>query len=243
MNKNKGISLIEILVAIFLVALIVGPFTGMFLQSTRARKSMSRQFQAIYLSRNELEILMSKNCLEAYRSRGVKEVDDFFIRTSIAPYSVKSDMQCFYIISNNINDSQDELRVFSPDGFRNFLLEANMDDYTMYIDIQQTSFNISLGEQTMSGLLMPSEKCDVYINLIHGQLDNNITFNITGDINITIYPGANNNWDIISDKECTVTDKCFYRDYIISKVRIEAFDNTSLGQPIFQIENIIRLKN
>ena len=83
----------------------------------------------------------------------------------------------------------------------------------------------------------------MYINLIHGQLDNNITFNITGDINITIYPGANNNWDIISDKECTVTDKCFYRDYIISKVRIEAFDNTSLGQPIFQIENIIRLKN
>ncbi len=66
MKNNKGISLIEIIVSILILALIVGPFTGIFIQSRMVRKTMSRQLKAIYAVRNEMEMLMSMNSGEVY---------------------------------------------------------------------------------------------------------------------------------------------------------------------------------
>lgn len=98
MKYNKGISLIEILVSILILALIVGPFTGLFIQSNLVRKTMSKQLRVIYAVRNEMEILMSLNSGEVYDSEGVKRVDDLLIRTEIYTYDPETGSDCFYIM-------------------------------------------------------------------------------------------------------------------------------------------------
>lgn len=96
MKNNKGISLIEIIVSILILALIVGPFTGIFIQSRMVRKTMSRQLKAIYAVRNEMEMLMSMNSGEVYGSKGEKSVDDIFIRTQVHPYDAEiGKVYCF----------------------------------------------------------------------------------------------------------------------------------------------------
>lgn len=243
MNQNKGVSLVEVLVSIFIIAIIIGPFTGMFVQSSRVRDSISKQFKEIYSVRNEMEMLMSKDCVEAYGYNGVRKIDDFYIRTSIEPYSVKTGSNCFYIIVKNIEGARDEILVFTPNEHISFLLDQNGSVFNIEIDITSTHYNITLGHQTISGSLRITDKNDICINLVEKQSNNKIIFHITGDTYITIYPGNDKHWTLVSDNEYTVVDKCFYRNYSIFKAKVEAFKDANLEHPIFEIQNIVRLKN
>lgn len=243
MNQNKGVSLVEVLVSIFIIAIIIGPFTGMFIQSTKVRDSTSKQFKAIYIVRNEMEMLMSKNSKEAYEYNGIKKIDDIYVRTSIEPYSVKSGSNCFYIIVKDIGDLKDEILVFTPNEHKSFLLDHDANTFNIEVDITNSYYYLTLGHQTISGSLQSSNKNDICINLIEKKSSNKIIFHITGDAYITIYPGNDKNWVLSSDNEYTVVDKCFYRDYSIFKANVEAFEDANLKHSIFEIQNIVRLKN
>ncbi len=243
MSKNKGVSLVEVLVSIFILAIIIGPFTGMFLQSTKVREFTSKQLKVIYSVRNEMETLMSKNSLAAYDHCGIKKINDFFIRTSIKPYSVKTGSNCFYIIVKNIGNLRDEILIFTPNEYQSVLLAHDSNTFKIEIDIKNTYYNLNFGNRIITGSLDSSHKSDIYINLIEKQSSNNIIFHITGNAYITIYPGNNKNWTLFSDNEYTIFDKCFYRDYSIFSAKIEAFEDINLEHSIFEIQNIIRLKN
>ena len=243
MTKNKGVSLIEILVALFILALIVGPFTGMFLQSTRIRNIASNQLKTIYTVRNEMEILMSKDAEGAYNSAGVKNVDDLYIRTSVVPYSAKTGTQCFYLTAKSLGKQGDAITVLAPDGYRSFLLEGDDGSYTVDINIDGWSYTIKVGSRSISGQFRASDKSHIQINLIDKQSSNHLDFNVVGNADVVVYPGSCTCWNLICDSEYTVINQCFYRDYSILKVKIEAFEDASLYPLIYEIENIIRTRN
>lgn len=243
MNQNKGVSLVEVLVSILILAIIIGPFTRMFVQSTKVRDFTSKQLKVIYTVRNEMETLMSKNSVEAYDHNGMKKVDDFYIQTSIKPYSVKTGSNCFYIIVKDIGNARDEILIFTPNEYKSFVLNNDSKTFNIKIDIKDTYYILTLGHQTLVGNLDLPSKSDIYINLIEKQSNSNIIFYITGNTYITIYPGNDKNWTLYSDNGHTIIEKCFYRDYSIFSAKIEAFEDENLEHPIFKIQNIIRLKN
>jgi len=243
MKYNKGISLIEILVSILILALIVGPFTGLFIQSNLVRKTMSKQIRVIYAVRNEMEILMSLNSGEVYDSEGVKRVDDLLIRTEIYTYDPETGSDCFYIMPKGNLGSGDEIMVLTPDGYRKILADLSEDPCVVDITISEGSYQIRIGADSISGHCRLAEKPAIQINLADKMSDISYDFNIDGDADITVYPGNHDNWNLLYDEEYRVVDRCFYRDYCIFRARIEAFDDPSLSKSIFGIENIFTVAN
>jgi len=243
LKENKGVSLVEILVSIFILAIIIGPFAGIFVQSTSVRDSTSFQLKAIYTVRNEMEVLMSKEVTEAYASKGIRKVNDYYIRTSIEPYSVGYGSNCFYFVIRKTDNLNEEILIFTPDEHRSFLLENDGGIINLEVDTIYNSYYLSFGDQTISGNLFSSGKSIIYINLIEKQSSHKINFHITGDAHTTVYPGDDSNWALSTANSFTVVDKCYYRDYSIFTARIEAFEDEDLKCPIFEIQNIIKLKN
>ena len=243
MRWDRGVSLIEILVSIFIIALIVAPFTVIFIQSTAVRGSTSTELKAIYTARNEMEILMSLSSQDVYEFQGVREVNDFFVQTLVTPYSVESSAESIYIIAKSSSDAGDEIRVFTPDGYIAFPTEDNLETYAVEIDLGESFFNINCADQSMSGKLSSSGQCHIEINLIDKKACNNIAFYVNGNADIVIYPGGNESWELNYDGEYTVVDKCFYRNYSLHKIQVKVFDNASLRWPTFRLENIVRLTN
>lgn len=243
MNRNKGLTLIEILVAIFIIALIVGPFTGMFLHSTRVRSILSNQLKTIYAVRNEMEKLMVQDSIEIFNSIGIKEIEGIYLRTSVSPYYPDFGTRCFYIMAKNIEPSRDQLIIFTPDGYKTFLFSGDMESYNIELNIEDELYQLNVADHLIAGSIGSTGKACVQINLIDKESSNHMRFFMTGDVETTIYPGNSVNWDIISNNGYNVVDKCFYRDYSMFKVKIEAFKDASLSHSVFKIENIIRASN
>lgn len=243
MKDDKGVSLIEVLVSMFLLALIVGPFVGMFIQSSKVNKVTDRQLKAIFAVRNEMEILMSLGAQEVYSSAGVKNKDDLFIRTTVKPYSPEIGNHYFCIIVKSLDRIRDEIRVYTPDGSQVFLLEGHGSPYTIDVDIDTTSFNMEVDGQSMSGSYCPSSKTGLEINLLSKESPNYLDFIIKGDAEIRVYSGHDDAWNLTYNGPYTLIDRCFYRDYSLLAVKIEAFDDSALHRTIFKIENIIKTPN
>lgn len=243
MKRNSGVSLIEILVSLLIIALIVGPFTGMFIQSTRVRSVVSKQLRAIYLVRNEMEKLMAKNAIEAYNSNGDSHIDGFYVRTSVVPYSIENDTQCFNIIVKTLDGSENEVIVFTPNGYRALKLHDDGQAHSIEMYIDGSFYEINIANQRISGNFKSSSKPSILINLIDKNLENSLDFSITGDAEIKVYPGSDETWSIANNGGYSVVDRCYYRDYSIFRVEIEAFDDISLNKSFFKIINIIRVPN
>ncbi|HHZ12347.1 MAG: type IV pilus modification PilV family protein [Caldicoprobacterales bacterium] len=243
MKNNKGISLIEIIVSILILALIVGPFTGIFIQSRMVRKTMSRQLKAIYAVRNEMEMLMSMNSGEVYGSKGEKSVDDIFIRTQVHPYDAEIGYACFYIILKSKPDEGDEIMVLTPDGCKTFLPDVSSDPCEVHIVINKESYQIRVGSGSVSGTCQFTGNPTIQINLTDKMPDVPYEFKVDGNVDITVYPGNHNNWNLNYGGEYRVVDRCFYRDYSVFRAKIEAFDDPGYSKRIFGIENIFAVVN
>ncbi|HZJ57327.1 MAG TPA: prepilin-type N-terminal cleavage/methylation domain-containing protein [Clostridia bacterium] len=243
MKNNRGISLIEILVSILILALIVGPFTGIFIQSRMVRRTMSKHLNAMYAVRNEMEILMSMNSGEVYSSNGDKTVGDLLIRISAYPYSAVENSDCIYITSKEIGGLGDEILVLAPGGCKTFIVDAGEDLYKMQIAIDGSSYQINSGKDLISGCLSFVNRPSIQINLTDKSPDILYDFNVYGDADIAVYPGNHDSWCLASNGAYRVVDRCFYRDYCVYRVKVGAFVDPGSNNPIFEIEGIITVKD
>lgn len=243
MIKNNGITLIEILVSLLVLAIIIGPFTGMFVQSSRINNTVKEQLNITYIVRNEMEILMSKDAPQIYMSNGIKNEDDIFIRTTVKPYTPNTGTRSFNIIVKSLAGIGDEIMIYTPSEYRPFLLDGDNESCFIDINIDAWSFNIAVDNLSISEEFSSPGRTSLEINLIAKESLNHLNFNVDGDIEIKVYPGNDDNWNLTFDKAYTIMDKCFYKDYLIFWVKIEAFKDQDLYKPIFEIENIIRAPN
>lgn len=240
---NKGISLVEVLVSLFIIAIIVGPFTGMFVQSTRVRQTTQKQIKGIYAVRNEMEELMAKNLAEAYASNGESMVDGFYLTTSVTSYSTNGNASRFDIIIGTNHELDDEFSILTPEGISSIKIKDTGRPVPIIIELEESLFYINIDGQVIEGVIEDQSIADLYINLTGKSSNNLLQFTVKGDTNIRVYPGDDEDWWISHSEDYLAIDKCTYRDYSLLKARIEAFDDADTDRSLFKIENIIRVKN
>lgn len=239
-TKSKGIGLIEILVSIFLLSIIVGPFIGLHIQSSNINKKIREDYEIIYIAKNEMEILMSKNLNEALDMVGISERENYYIKISLIPYKVNNiyEIKIFLEPYNaNHNANQEILKIITHDKI--YFIEIY--DDPIFIDYNDYSLKIATG---LEEIIIPfTEKTidKLVVDLNKRTKETNIDFIVNNIKEIVVLDYYNNHLTINGDSNYK-NSKFSIKDYVLLQAKIEVFDNEELIDPIYFLENIIKFE-
>lgn len=255
MTKSEGLTFIEILVAIFILALIAGSLLTAYGFSFKHNKEAELLLKATFVAQTKMEMLQSMDALSAYyEGSGQVEQDSsgYYIQTLCQPY-ISEDCHLFSIVLKDKSDAESGYMLYAvpPEGKDVLLLNEISGDTAVSLSIAGNSYSmgISGSEQSFIEGLLPDDtkKIMVVINAIGYSGNHRVTFSFnTGgrEMEAKVYDTSENSsrLTVLGINEQRYHNFA-YRNYSMVRAQIRVFDTETGVQPKVVLESILQLEN
>ncbi|MGI6188627.1 MAG: type II secretion system protein [Clostridiales bacterium] len=255
MNKTRGMTLIEILAALSILALIAGFLLTSYGFSFKHNKKAERMLRASFIAQTKMERLQSMDALSAYyegRGRLVQDSPGYYVQTLCQPY-IPEDCHPFSIVIKDMDDAGQGYVLYAvpPGGMNVFLLEDSTDDISLELSISSHSYSLGIpgsGQADINGTLPDdNKKVVVVVNAVGYSGSHHITFSIISGgrrTEVKLYDTDRNSQLIsvtgISEKRYS---NFVYRDYSMIRALVKVFTDETGVEPKAVLESILRLQN
>ncbi|NLX70598.1 MAG: prepilin-type N-terminal cleavage/methylation domain-containing protein [Clostridiales bacterium] len=254
MNRSAGLTLIEVLVAIFILALIAGSFLTSYGFAHKHNTKAETVLMASFIAQTKMEALQSMDALSAYRQgRGHMVQDDSgcYIQTLCQPY-LSDDYHLFsLVLKDKTGDGQGYmLYAVPPEGKDVLLIDNIVKDTIVNLSIANESFSMEVqgsGQLINGSLTNGGRKIMVMINAVGYSGNHHMTFHInpvgrTVEARVYDTGGNSNKLTILGVSEQRFTDYV-YRNYSMIRAVVSVFADDTDTQPVAVFESIFQLEN
>lgn len=242
LKNKKGLTLVEVLISLFILAFIMGPILAIYVQSITLNKQSECIMDANYLNQKVTEELYTKTYEEALDSQHTKvSSGDYFTSLKIEPYGTNEDLfgspPCYFHI---VFTDEGGLYLCTPDG--NYSI---FDTAPSNITIHTTAntYICDTGGSSLSGSKRSTAPCAVIVNMMYKPASVNLSLELHGNCTAVVYCTNANESDvtIAGDKTIFRGLKKGDKSLIIATVDIynDIDDTTSLAVT----ENVMQLQN
>lgn len=254
MIKNSGMTLIEILIAISIIALIAGSMLTVFSFSTRRNMESEQVLSATFIAQRKIESLQTLDYFSALMEGNGERVSfsDYYIETVCTPY-IPEDCHFFNIVlQDGVSSSSGcELYAIPPSGDTTFFLDKVSGDIEIVLSIVGDNYTLNMTRPknlSLSGILPNDEKkVIVAINTTQYRGTAPISFHIDSGsrrVEAKVYDTSENSTILsVSGIPTYCYHNYTYRDCSMLRACVQVFDNETDLKPKAMIENILQLEN
>ncbi|MFO7296245.1 MAG: type II secretion system protein [Clostridia bacterium] len=247
--NSKGMTLIEVLIATALLAMVAGILLTAFGFSLVSTKKAENTLSSTFVAQSRMEEIHGMDVATALEEgRGERRLFmDKYVETIVKPY-FRENCHAFYVI---LGGALADVYAVPPDNSGALQISTIMGSRSMNISISANSYSIaSAGYETLEGSLPPnSQDIMVLINGVKYSSPANVTINVTAagcNVSVWVYDGGSNSSRIEvtgSNVEIKRFSGYTYRDYSTVKVQVKVYEREDDLQPSANFSSILQLKN
>ncbi len=260
LSSKDALTLIEVIISIAILALVVGPFLGMFVQITRTNKVSQKTLESTFIAQRNMESLYDLCYDQILEKRVMKEPQDgYYVDIDILPYGVlpiedgippiygQYEGCYFHLLFQQGEGSGINAILVSPDmaSVRTYTTLSEKINVVIAVDADSREYSWSAaGLFSESGILPEGEYPVILVNMVQFTHEIPIVLDVTGDVYGIIYANEDN-VDLISynGNYYKIYTGANYRDYSLVKAFVHVYESIDDTNPVTTMEGLIQVKN
>jgi len=241
MKQQKGMTLVEVLISLVILAMLVTPFLFLFIQSTKGRLSVRNALYASQAASNYMEKLAAMNCIEISLSNGEFIDGNLLIKSESIPWAAQQ-KPCFYFIFQDNGQAKHQCMIIPPDGGKGIFLKALPEHFNIEVVIDKYTYQIYADSHSITGEIEEAVKPIILVNAAFMPEDVVINLNIEGNADVIAYSNQNG-LNIECEQAPIINQGIYYRDYTLFRSVVEVFDAINTDILLSRVESILRIPN
>jgi len=260
LSNKDAFTLIEVIISIAILALLVGPFLGMFVQITRINKASQKTLESTFIAQRNMESLYDLRYDQILEKRVRKEPQDgYYVDIDILPHGVLPNEEgipaiygqyepCyFHILFQQDEESGIKTILISPDkaSVGKYTVLPEKIDVVIAVEPESGEYFWSVaGLFSESGMLPDGEYPAILVNMIQLAHEIPIVLDVTGDVYGIIYASKDNvNQVRYHGSHYKIYAGTNYRDYSLVKAFVHVYEAIDDTIPLTTMEGLIQVKN
>lgn len=248
-KSDSGATFLEVILALVILALIIGPFMSAFVFAERGTVVAGDVLDASFVAQRRLEELSALDFRSAVDAgnRIREPFSDLFAEVSAVPYH-PANPHFFSIVVHDIPGRR--LFVTTPTGGEVRVLENINTNVTIALQVTANSYSVSVpGQSVLNGSLPPSGNVLVMLNATQYTGAHNVTLNIQpgGRTDAHVYTSFTNDARIRIEGLTGTPLRRFVgftnRNYSMLRARVSVFESLADTLPVAVMESVFELPN
>ncbi|MGI6705455.1 MAG: type IV pilus modification PilV family protein [Clostridia bacterium] len=260
LSNKDAFTLVEVIISIAILALLMGPFLGLFVQITRTNKISQKTLESTFIAQRNMESLYDLCYEELLEKRVMKEPQDgYYVDIDILPYGALPNEEgipaiygqyetCyFHLLFQQGEESDIKVILISPDmpSIRTYTSVPERIDVVIAANADSGEYSWSVaGLFSESGVLPEGEYPVIVVNMVQFAHKTPVVLNVTGDVYGIVYTGRDNADQIsYQGSHYKIYSGADYRDYSLVKVFVRVYESLDDPIPLTTMEGLIQVKN
>ena len=240
-KNRRGFTLLEVVLAVALIAMIALPLLTVFLQSVKTDKAAESVLNANYISQSYTETLDSKTYTQALSSTPTRvQVGDYYLTGQIFPHgsiNASFDTQCDY--AHLVVFSNETMLAVMPDGaWRIFASIPN----NIYFTVQNGAYSL-----TCDGIVMTGDvnyfNSMLLVNAVEKNSSSSVSLGVGAQCRAVLYCDEYHTDDFTVDENTEVFVDMDTGEKSLVHVVTFVYDSATSIKPIATTESYFSLRN
>ena|GEM_PF-802848 len=250
-RDQKGMTLLEVILAIAILAIVIGPFVNFFALSARQTQTARKTLESTFVAQKRMESLQMLNYLSALKMGQGERIllDGYYVETICTPYHMDTN-RYFQVVALD-GEGGPVLHAVPPSGDISLTDISFSSDIVIRLKIQNNGYTWSLensGIDPVTGTLPAGDDDPVIIgvNLMQYSGQNRIRLLVDSDkpsVKVLGYVPLGSEDKLLFDGDLMLYKGYLYRVSSMLKAVVKVYEKEEDGTPVAVNENILSLRN